>query len=131
MKTIFLLLFIFISSLCAKVEWNDMFDVFDDAQASNKIVMVMLSREGCPGCEYMHNVVFEDKQVNQLLNDGFLAVDLDVNQDFVPQNLDYFASPTFYFLDKNEKILKRLNGGLHTKDFLQILKEIKKNKEEE
>ncbi len=131
MKTIFLLFFILTSSLVAKVEWIDMFDVYDEAQESDKIVMVMLSRKKCPGCEFMHTVVFEDKHVDKLLKDGYLCVDIDVDEGFVPLNFEYFASPTFYFLDKNEKILKRINGGLHTQDFIQILNKIKKYKEKD
>ena len=121
-----LILFMFLSvSLFAKVEWGDMFDVYDDAKASNKIVMVMLSRKGCPGCEYMKTVVFEDKTVEKLLQENFLSVELDVQEDFVPQDLEYFATPTFYFLDKDEKILKRLNGGLKVKEFIDILQKLK------
>lgn len=126
MKKILLLLLILASSLFAKVEWSDMFDAYDDAQASDKIVMIMLSRKGCPGCEYMKSVVFEDKEVMELLKEGFISVELDVQEDFVPENLEYFATPTFYFLDKNEKILKRINGGEKAKDFIKTLKELRK-----
>jgi len=125
MKKIVIVLLLLASSVFAEVEWDDMFDAYDDAKASNKIVMVMLSREGCPGCEYMKSVVFEDKQVNKLLKEGFIAVELDVQQDFVPQDLEYFATPTFYFLDADEKILKRINGGEQIKKFIKSLEVVK------
>ncbi|MDF1878884.1 thioredoxin fold domain-containing protein [Sulfurimonas sp. SAG-AH-194-C20] len=126
MKNILILLLILATSLFAKVEWSDMFDAYDDAATQNKIVMVMLSREGCPGCEYMKTVVFEDATVSKLLKKNFISVELDVSTDFVPQNLEYFATPTFYFLDAHEKILKRVNGGEKAKDFLKTLKALKK-----
>ncbi|HIP20364.1 MAG TPA: DUF255 domain-containing protein [Sulfurimonas sp.] len=125
MKKIVIVLLLLASSVFAEVEWDDMFDAYDDAKASNKIVMVMLSREGCPGCEYMKSVVFEDKQVNKLLKEGFIAVELDVQQDFVPQNLECFATPTFYFLDADEKILKHINGGEQIKKFIKSLEVVK------
>ncbi len=131
MKTFFLLFFILTSSLVAKVEWCNSFDIYDDAKQSEKLVMVILSRKDCPGCAYMYGVVFEDKEVDKLLKEGFLSVKIDVDEDFLPENLEYFATPTFYFLDKNEKILKRLNGGEHINEFIKILKELKKSKVEE
>ncbi|MDQ7042819.1 MAG: thioredoxin fold domain-containing protein [Sulfurimonas sp.] len=126
MKRTLILLLILASSLFAKVEWRDMFDAYDEAEASNKLVMVMLSREGCPGCEYMKSVVFEDKKVSKLLHDGFISVELDVGEDFIPENLEYFATPSFYFLDTNEKVLKRVNGGEKAKDFIKTLEALKR-----
>ncbi len=123
MKKKIIVLLLLVSSVFAQVEWADMFDAYDEARESNKIVMVMLSREGCPGCEYMKNVVFEEKQVSKLLKEGFISVELDVQQDFVPQNLEYFATPTFYFLNADEKILKRINGGEQIKKFIESLEE--------
>jgi len=125
MKKIVILLLLLVSSVFAQVEWGDMFDAYDDARESNKVVMVMLSREGCPGCEYMKSVVFEDKVVSKLLKEGFISVELDVQQDFVPENLEYFATPTFYFLDADEKILKRVNGGEKVKKFIKTLEAVR------
>ncbi|RUM65230.1 MAG: thioredoxin [Sulfurimonas sp.] len=131
MKTILLLFLILASSLVAKVEWCDSFEIYDDAKASDKLVMVMLSRKDCPACHYMYSIVFEDKQVSKLLKDAYLAMKIDVDEDFIPLGLEYFATPTFYFLDKNEIILKRLNGGEHISEFIKILKELNKSKEED
>ena len=126
MKKILILLLLLVSTAFCKVHWADMFDAYDNAKSEKKLVMVMLSREGCPGCEYMKNIVFEDKEVSKLLNDGFISVELDVGQDFIPEELEYFATPTFYFLDANEKILKRINGGERTEEFIKTLQEVQK-----
>ena len=124
MKKLLLLSF-FITSLFAKLEWGDIFDAFDEAKEQNKKVMIMLSQRGCSGCEYMKSVVLEDKNVQKVLKKEYIAVHIDIHEDSVPENLKYFATPTFYFLDKNETILKRLNGGQNAKDFLETLQKIK------
>lgn len=126
MKKIFLILAILVTSLFAQTQWSDIFDAYDDAKSQNKTVMVMLTMEGCPGCEYMKSVVFENSDVAKILKKDFIAVEIDVRADFVPEELEYFATPTFYFLDADEKILKRLDGGENAKDFLATLKEMKK-----
>lgn len=125
MKKIVLVLLFLISSLIAEPKLTDIFDAYDDAKEKNKNVIVMLSMEGCPGCEYMKDIVFEDKKVAKLLK-GFVLVEIDVRADSVPDALKYFATPTFYFLDSNEKILKRINGGQNVGEFTTTLKEMKK-----
>jgi thioredoxin-related protein len=125
MKKIVLLLAFLIRSLVAEPKLTDIFDAYDDASSQNKNVIIMLSMEGCSVCEYMKDIVFEDKKVEKLLN-NFVLVELDVRADSIPENLKYFATPTFYFLDSNEKILKRVNGGKNVVDFTKILKKMKK-----
>ncbi len=126
MKKIILLVLFLVSSLVAEPKLTDMFDAYDDAKAQNKSVMIMLTMEGCPGCEYMKSVVFENTDIAETLKKGFIVVELDVRADSIPENLEYFATPTFYFLDANEKVLKRLNGGKNAKEFAEVLKEMKK-----
>lgn len=126
MKKIVLLIMILVSSVFAQTQWSDMFDAFDEAAAQKKPVMIMLSMKGCPGCEYMKGVVFEDKAVAESIKKNFIAVELDVHVDFIPEELEYFATPTFYFLDAEENILKRLNGGENAKKFIKTLEGIKK-----
>jgi len=126
MKRIFLIVLLLVLPLLAKTEWVDPFDAYDEAKAQNKNVLVMLSMKGCPGCEYMEDVVFENREVAKKLQENFILVHLDVREDSIPEKFKYFATPTFYFVDAEENILKRLNGGKHAKDFLKTLEEMKK-----
>ncbi len=128
MKKIILLIALFISSLMADVKYIDIFDAYDKAASEHKKVMVMLSKEGCPGCEYMESIVFKNKDVENYLQKNFVVVHVDIDKDGLPDGMDYFATPTFYFQDADNKILKRLNGGKNAKDFLETLKEIKAKK---
>ena len=65
MKKIVLLLVFLISSLVAEPKLTDIFDAYDDASSQNKNVIIMLSMEGCSVCEYMKDIVFEDKKVEK------------------------------------------------------------------
>ncbi|MEA1983148.1 MAG: thioredoxin fold domain-containing protein [Campylobacterota bacterium] len=126
MKKLLLLLMLTFVSLFGETKWGDLFDGYDEAKSQNKRVMIMLSMKGCPGCEYMKGVVFEDKAVAASLEKNFIAIELDVHSDFVPEELEYFATPTFYFLDADENILKRLNGGENAQKFIKTLEAMKK-----
>jgi thioredoxin-related protein len=124
MKKILLLLTMIVTLAFSDVKYTDIFDAYDVAAKENKTVMIMLSQDGCPACEYMKDIVFNNKNISKILNKNFVVVYVDIHQDGIPDGLKAFATPTFYFLDKNEKILKRVNGGENAKDFEAILKKV-------
>ena len=127
MKKFILLLLVASVSLLAETKWVDSFDAPDVALKEHKVRMVMLTREGCPGCNYMYNVVFNNSDVAKLLKEDFINVDMNVDTDNIPEEFVFFGTPTFYFLDENDKVLKRVDGGKNAKDFLAILKSVKDN----
>ena len=122
MKKIFLLLVLLSSMVFAELKWVDYDDALELAEKENKIVMVMLSRVGCMGCEYMEDIVFKDKNILKQLDKDFIAVHVDIQEDFVPDGLTYIGTPTFHFVNKDEKQLDRIDGGVNAKDFANKLK---------
>jgi len=122
MKKIVLIIAFLITSVFADINWvDDIDDAYDKAAKENKNVMVMLSRKGCPACKYMKDVVFKDKNFSKRFNRDLIAVHIDIHKDFMPDGLEFFATPTFYFLDANEKKLHRINGAHNSKEFAEEL----------
>lgn len=121
MKKIFLVLSLLISTLFADMNWVDYDDAQELAEKENKLIMVMLSRQGCPGCEYMKDVVFKNDDIAEVLEKKFISVHVDIQEDFIPSGLTYIGTPTFYFLDKDEKKLDRIDGGKNAKSFMDFL----------
>lgn len=121
MKKFLLIIAFLITNLSADIRWVDMFDAYDIAKSEHKTVMIMLSREGCPGCEYMTDIVFENKEVMEKFNKNFIAVHLDIKRDFIPDYLSYFATPTLFFLTADQKILKKSVGAQKMKKFIETL----------
>jgi len=126
MKKVLLLLLLLVNSVMAEVHYRDLFDAYDDAAAENKRVMIMISQVGCRACVFMEDEVFNDKEVANYLNKHYIVVHIDKHKDSVPNNLEYFATPTFFFMDDTEKVIKRVTGGRHRDDFLKLLKEMRK-----
>lgn len=125
MQKIILIIAFLVTSALSDVNWaEDIEDAYEIGLKSNKKIMVMLSRKGCPACEYMKGIVFEDKKFMNFFNKKFIAVHIDIHEDFVPEGLEYFATPTFYFLDANEKILHKINGAHNVKVFKEELEEV-------
>lgn len=114
------------SSACAELKWAASYDAaFAQAKKEKKNVMVMLSKEDCPACEYMSDIVFEEKMVSDEVYKRFVPVHLDIYGDAVPSSLGYIGTPTFYFLDTKGKKLGRHDGAANIPTFLGILRKVK------
>lgn len=115
------------SVLMADIQWEKSYEsALSQATKEKKNVMVMLSKEGCPACEYMKGVVFEDKIVQDTVNQNFVSVYMDVHKNNIPSSLEFMGTPTFYFLNSKGQILKRHDGGAKISKFLQIISSIHK-----
>jgi thioredoxin-related protein len=78
----------------------------------------------------MKDVVFKnDEIVANEINSNFIPVDVNILKDDWNKKFRAFATPTFYFIDKNEnKIGRQFVGGAEGADFLKVLKEIQKQR---
>ncbi len=124
---IFLMISLALTSLFAEIDWMKYSKAVEKAKKENKFVMIMLSKEGCPACEYMENVVFENEDVLDEFNKDFIGVHLDIHNDYVPGEFSYIGTPTFHFINKNERRIDRIDGGANAKEFLDKIKEVKNN----
>jgi thiol-disulfide isomerase/thioredoxin len=127
MKKILALLAMTASLLMAELEWAESYDAaLETASKEGKLVMVMFSSEGCPACEYMKDIVFDDDDVMDELHMGFVPVELDIHNDMLPSGLGYIGTPTFHFLTPQEQKVGRLDGGANVMDFTTKMREVKK-----
>lgn len=118
--------FLFITTaLFADLPWVEFDDAIEKAKKTDKLVMVMLSREGCPACEYMEDIVFNDKKIIAEIEENFIPVLIDINNDFIPDGLPYIGTPTFHFMNQYEIKKGRIDGGANVKDFMQELEDAK------
>ena len=128
MKKIIVGLFVVASSLLADIKWLGFDDAIEGAKESKKIVMVMLGREDCPACEYMKDIVFKDTKVQAEIDANFIAVYLDIHNDFIPDGLSYIGTPTFHFMNEYQIKKGRIDGGVNVADFMQEIEKVKAKK---
>lgn len=125
-KTI-LALALMVSYASAQINWASSYEVaLIKAVKEKKNVMVMLSKEGCPACEYMENNVFEEQVIEETINKNFVPVHLDIHKDKIPSDLGYIGTPTFHFINAKGEKLKRYDGGANIPTFMGILNSVKK-----
>ena len=100
MNKILLGLVLAASYALADIKWAKSYEAaLSQAAKEKKNVMVMLSKEECPACEYMEGVVFEEPVVTDAVNAKFVSLHVDIQKDKIPAGLGFIGTPTFYFLN--------------------------------
>ena len=124
MKKIVLFLILSISILIgADFDWlHSLKKAKELAKKENKKILLMISREDCRSCEYMDSVVFETENIVDYVENFYVPLKLTL-KEANEKGFKAFATPTFYFLDKNLKPTKRIVGASAPNTFLKILRE--------
>lgn len=108
----------------ADFEWfNSIKEAKEIASKKNKKIMIMVSQKDCRACEYMDSVVFENDEVVEYIENFFIPVKISL-KEAKQKGFRAFATPTFIFLDKNQKKISRnIVGSATASTFLKKLKE--------
>ncbi len=123
-KKVFFLLLILSVSLYS-IEWVS-YDKAKVLQKKNhKPIMLDVMRDTCHYCKKMDKEVFDNKEMAQWLQERFILVQINLDEDLMPIDEEVTFTPTFYFLDENGKILKKIPGSWNIQDFKDLTRKIK------
>ena len=104
---------------------HELFDTaFQEAQKNNKIIVLKAMTEHCHYCKKMDREVMVDDQVVKALQKDFVVVQVDITKNSLPLGLTAELTPSFFFIDKDKKVLQKVVGSWNVEDFLEILKEV-------
>jgi len=120
----FIVLLILATSLFAGIELVSNLDEAKKlAKKENKIIMMEITQPGCPACEYMEFVVFEDPLIEKEIGEHFISVEYDKQK--VPDGFRVFGTPTIYFLNADgAKFTSAQIGAANVKKFMKKLKSV-------
>ncbi|WP_281951702.1 thioredoxin family protein [Nitrosophilus kaiyonis] len=128
MKKIVLFISFTIFLFANDMKWFKFDKALNIAKNSNKIVMIKAMSQDCHYCIEMERDVLNDKEVMKEINRYFIPVKIDIYKDNLPVDINVYLTPTFIFIDKNKKVIKKIPGAWHKEDFLNILDEVRKIK---
>ncbi len=123
MKRIVVLLLSFTFSLFA-VEWKTYQEAQIEQKITNKIIMIDVIRSSCHYCSDMEKAVFQDKEMSAWIKEKFIPVKINLDHDLLPLKLKVRLTPTFYFIDKNNEIIKKIPGSWTKEDFKSLTERI-------
>jgi len=122
-RVFIVLLFTFFS--LHAVEWKTYEEALKLQKKTSKIIMIDAMRSNCHFCIDMCREVFRDKNMSKWLEDRFILVKLNLDTDEVPLDIKVHMTPTFFFVDKNQKIVKKIPGAWNIEDFKSLTQKIK------
>jgi len=128
MKKILSLVLLLSLSLLSSSKMNTLgyFSNFDEAIAQakkeNKMVMMIMTKDGCPWCKKLKESVLLQDQVSSRIKNEFVALILNRDTDMYPSYYKTKYTPTTYFIDANseEEVWSNI-GYAKKKDFLETL----------
>ncbi len=124
MKNIFLGMFVFVTLLSSKVIWYDFDEAFEVAKKDSRVVMIQTYKQNCRYCVLMDKT-FEDEEFAAWINKHFIATKVDVHNYKGDVELSSKLTPSFFFVDKDKKIIKSFAGSWSKEDFIDLSKNIK------
>ena len=127
MRGLILIALMVLWAAAAELDWVYDFDTAkEQAAKENKLIMVMISQEGCPACDYMESVVFTSGPAVEIIQLMYVPLFVDIDEGPMPKGLRPFGTPTFYFLDANgKKIARQLVGGMKEPEFINHIRKVK------
>jgi thioredoxin-related protein len=147
MKKVFSLLLIFplitlslpnVEIPFAKPSFLDLKGDLEEANQEGKFLFLMFHQEGCPFCDKMYRVTFQDPQVKEYYTKHFYMVLIDIKganpvinfdgKEMTEKKFSHMhrvrATPTFLFVDREGKKIIKLVGYFPPRDWLLIGKYI-------
>lgn len=124
MKTVAFFLLLGFNSLFA-LEFNSYDNALKLQKENGKTIMIDVVRTDCHYCTDMDKNVLQDPQMSQYLEQKFIPVKLNLDNDTLPLGIKVHFTPTFFFVDKNQKIIKSIPGSWNIQDFKDLTKNIK------
>lgn len=95
------------------------------AQKENKIVMLKVMTPECRFCRKMQKGTLQKSEVVEALKKSFITMEVDISKYALPLGLKTTLTPSFIFIDQDEKVIMNIPGAWNKEDFLEILREAK------
>lgn len=121
------LLITFLSLNAASINWEkDYENTIEKAKKENKPIFVMVSSPTCPECNYMKKHVFTKDEIKNFINKNFISYQFDISDENIPEQMQFWGIPRFYFSMDGKNVYNKAMGGLKADKFMSLIKESKK-----
>ncbi|WP_428738844.1 thioredoxin family protein [Sulfurimonas sp.] len=107
------------------LEWVSYEDALQIQKQTKKPIMIDVVRTLCHYCNDMNDNVFENEAMATWLEERFIPVKINLDFNSMPIDQEVSFTPTFFFLDTQGKIIKKIPGSWNIQDFKDLTRNIK------
>lgn len=107
------------------VEWKTYEEALLLQKQNKKPIMIDIMRTDCHYCSDMERDVFNDTNMQKWLDKRFIPVKINLDNDTPPLGIKVTFTPSFFFVDVNGEIIKKIPGAWDIKDFKSMTKDLK------
>ncbi len=121
-----------------KMSFLNLKEDLEEANKEGKYLFLMFHQEGCPFCDKMYRITFQEPKVKDYFTKHFYMVLIDIKgsnplitlegkettEKEFSHKMRVRATPLFIFLDRDGKEILKMVGYIPAKDFLLIGKYI-------
>jgi len=122
-KIVFLFLMM-LTSLNA-IEWFSYEEGLKLQEKNSKVIMIDVVRTECRFCNEMEKEVFENKEMIKWLSKRFIPVKVNLDKAKIPLGITTSFTPSFFFINKDSEIVKKVPGAWNIIDFKDLTRGIK------
>ena len=120
-----LVLFVLLTQLLFALEFHSYDAALAMQKENGKIIMLDVVRTNCHYCADMDENVFNNEAMSRYLSERFIPVKINLDRDKLPMDIKVHFTPTFFFINKEQKIIKTIPGSWSIEDFKELTKNIK------
>ena len=96
----------------------------DEAQRTDKMIMLDVIRDNCRYCIKMEKAVFDNEKMAAYIEKNFIPVKVNLSQRELPMGLKVEITPTFFFFTADKKMIKKISGSWNQRDFYEFTDKI-------
>ena len=121
-----ILFFFFFSCISVyAVDWISYKEALELQKKNHKIIMIDVVKPDCRYCSNMETQVFDDLYMEEWLEERFIMVKMNLYTETLPLGIKPIVTPSFYFVNHKQEIVKNINGSWNIQDFKDLTENIK------
>lgn len=103
-------------------KWDN--TVLKASESRGDLILLKVVRDHCHYCSNMEADVFNEPSVHAFVKRHFVPVTINISHETMPLGLKASMTPSFYFINSEKKVIKRILGAYTRDDFSDMMQNI-------
>lgn len=116
-----ILCLLLVSAWLEALEWKSYEEALKIQKQNGKLIMIDVMRVNCHYCINMERDVMQDDETSVWIENNFIPVKINIDNDVMPLGIKVSFTPSFYFINEKSEIVKKIPGAWSKEDFKSLL----------